>query len=61
VKSPGLVPKFILSKREPQELRGIAKRAHTNNPILDDSEKSARRAVVSGRRPLGLTNDFRPT
>jgi DNA-binding transcriptional ArsR family regulator len=40
----GLVPQFVLSKGKPQELRGISKRAHANNPILDDSEKLARRA-----------------
>jgi DNA-binding transcriptional ArsR family regulator len=40
----GLVPQFILPKRKPQETHSIAKRAHANNPTLDDSEKLARRA-----------------
>ncbi len=39
-----LVPQFALSKRKPEELNRIAKRAHLNHPILSDPVELARRA-----------------
>jgi DNA-binding transcriptional ArsR family regulator len=39
-----LVAQFALSKRKPEELRGIAKRAHANHPILNDPVELAGRA-----------------
>jgi ArsR family transcriptional regulator len=39
-----LVPQFALSKRKPEELRSIAKKAHANHPILANHEELAHRA-----------------
>ena len=39
-----LVPQFALSKRKPEELRSIAKKARATHPILANHEELAQRA-----------------
>lgn len=39
-----LVPQFALSKRKPEELRDLVKKARANRPILDNPQEAAWRA-----------------
>jgi DNA-binding transcriptional ArsR family regulator len=39
-----LIPQFALSKRKPEELRSITRKAHIAHPILDNPEELTQRA-----------------
>jgi ArsR family transcriptional regulator, lead/cadmium/zinc/bismuth-responsive transcriptional repressor len=44
IKLSKLVPQFALSKRKPQELRSLLKKARANHPILGDPDLLVQRA-----------------